>query len=120
MKNLEELRDEYNSKFILVGDERQSIWEWFISNFEVKREWDDKPNSITLEAIKEDITLMNKIDRVLIYSGEWQAYWRPGGKGYTTSEGEAGIYNMVEAYNKTSHCDSSKKITFIPLPEGTK
>ncbi|MBI0474253.1 hypothetical protein D9601_02590 [Sphingomonas sp. MA1305] len=55
-------------------------------------------------------------DACLIWSGEWQSYWRAGGNGYTKAAAEAGRYTIQAAYEGTRHCDPSKQIMFERVP----
>ena len=50
--------------------------------------------------------------KVYIYSSEWGCYWRHNGCGYTASLSDAGIYDMADAYNRTSHCGPEKRIRY--------
>ena len=50
--------------------------------------------------------------QVRIWSGQWEAYWRPNGAGYTTDGLEAGVYDFSEALARTSHCGPEKRIEF--------
>lgn len=57
-------------------------------------------------------------DLCLIWSGEHNAYWRPGAAGYTVRASGAGIYTRTNAEALTSHCGPEKKIEFEPVPNG--
>ncbi len=54
----------------------------------------------------------NKGKSVYIWSGQWGAYWRTNCCGYTEKKSEAGIYEISEAWNNTSHCGLEKGIHF--------
>lgn len=51
-----------------------------------------------------------------IYSGEHNAYWRPGYRGYTTKLSEAGRYSLNDAKSATDHCGPEKKIKIGAFP----
>lgn len=53
-----------------------------------------------------------KNKKVLIWSGQWQLYWRSNKCGYTCSPFEAGIYDFDEAFFATKHCGPEKRIEF--------
>lgn len=71
-----------------------------------------KPENITEEQKQDAKTT------VLVYSGQWGAYWGPNRKGYTGID-DGGTYTLAEAYSATSHCDPSKKIEFHAVEIGT-
>lgn len=52
---------------------------------------------------------------VRIWSGEWDAWWRPEGAGYTLDALEAGVWTREEAERKTSHCGAEKKIRLVAV-----
>jgi hypothetical protein len=54
--------------------------------------------------------------KVQIYSAEHASYWRANGQGYTLIKAEAGIYDFHDAWDRTSHCDPSKKIRYVHIP----
>lgn len=49
---------------------------------------------------------------VLIWSGQWGAWWRPNAKGYTTNIEEAGVYSLKNAYERSGHAGPEKQISF--------
>jgi hypothetical protein len=53
--------------------------------------------------------------RVLIWSGEHNAWWREGFSGYAINRHKAGIYDAKEAIDGTWHCGREKKISFEAL-----
>lgn len=55
----------------------------------------------------------NKGKKVLIYSGQWGAYWRANSSGYTTEKINAGIYEMQQAVNLVYGCGYEKMISLI-------
>ena len=69
----------------------------------------------TLEQIKADETLMDGLDKVLIWTDEHGAYWRENGGGYTWDKFEAGIYEIKDAYRRTKHCSEDKLIKFLSV-----
>ena len=71
-----------------------------------------------LSSLKEMIS-KNPLGKVLIYSGQWQMYWREDSKGYSRYMTDAGIYDIQDAYTRVSHCDTEKQIQFILLSEYT-
>lgn len=50
------------------------------------------------------------VDRVLIWSGEHHAYWRPNSAGYTIDGLAAGIYPRAEAERIVKGCDPEKRV----------
>lgn len=67
-----------------------------------------------LERLKRWPTLRGRWygKQVRIWSGEHEAYWRPGGAGYTADGLEAGIFAFEDAWDRSSHCDPSKRIEY--------
>lgn len=67
-----------------------------------------------LERFKRWPSLLQKWNdkKVRIWSGEHDSYWRADGAGYTCDGLEAGVYVFQDAYNRTNHCDPSKRIEF--------
>lgn len=75
---------------------------------------------IALEDVTPVIAAIFADDVCLIWSGEWQAYWRDGGNGYTKSASAAGWYTISAAYERTRHCGPEKRIAFervSPTPD---
>lgn len=70
------------------------------------------PIRIALEDVTPTIAAAFGDDLCLIWSGEWQSYWRAGGNGYTKDIAQAGWYTIQAAYARTRHCDPSKQIAF--------
>jgi hypothetical protein len=50
-------------------------------------------------------------DRVLIWSGEHHAYWRPNSAGYTFDGLAAGLYAREEAERIIRGCDAEKRVS---------
>lgn len=69
---------------------------------------------IKFEQIEEDYFILDAVkdEYVRIWSGEHKAYWRPKANGYTPDGLEAGVWLFKDAWDKTKHCDASKKIEF--------
>lgn len=53
---------------------------------------------------------------VRIWSDQWDAFWRPGGIGYTDDPEQAGRWSFAEAYAATKSCGDEKQIRFGFLP----
>jgi len=53
--------------------------------------------------------------RVLIWSGEHQAWGRPECCGYTTHREAAGIYLFEDAFDATIGCGPEKKIEYVSV-----
>lgn len=53
--------------------------------------------------------------KVYIYSGEHKQYWMSGGAGYTPDKENAGVYDIIDAWDRVSHCDISKNIQLIDI-----
>lgn len=70
---------------------------------------------LTLKKFKRYPTLGRflKHDYVRIWSGEHQAWWRPGGHGYVAEALYAGIWVFYEAVKQTHHCGPEKEIEFF-------
>lgn len=70
--------------------------------------------SVSLEQIKEDYTIIDALKgkSVRIWSGEWEAYWRPAAHGYTPDGLKAGVWEFQSAYDITKHCGPEKKIEY--------
>ena len=56
--------------------------------------------------------------QVLIYSHQWECYWRSNACGYTTKKEEAGVYTMKQAWANVAHCGLEKGIEIRPLHLG--
>jgi len=67
----------------------------------------------TLQELKRSKKKRELLSRVYVWSGEWQYYWRPDGKGYTSNKLEAGIYPFEEAWGRVSRLGKEKKIILI-------
>lgn len=88
-------------------------------SFVIRNSTANEPQVVTLEEMKTDNELYNAAIRisakVLIWSGEHEAYWREGCCGYTDQKSQAGVYVFEDAYDATKHCDPSKRIAFVVL-----
>ena len=58
-------------------------------------------------------------DKVLIWSGEHSAYWRPGASGYTIHPEAAGLYTRETAERITRHCGPEKGIRIDAVQPGS-
>lgn len=71
----------------------------------------------TLAGLKQKGTLQKWREekghlQVHIWSGEWQAYWRANGCGYTPNIEEAGVYTFDSAVSYSGHCSREKQIEY--------
>lgn len=57
-----------------------------------------------------ELVYTNPDAKVYIYSGEYDAWWRDGGAGYTDKKELAGIYEINDAWNRVHHVDHKKRI----------
>jgi phosphopantetheinyl transferase (holo-ACP synthase) len=71
----------------------------------------------TLDRIKRWPQLIDRFDKVRIYSAEHRAYWRGTGQGYTNIEDESHIWSLKDAYKKTNHCGPEKQIQYINVED---
>jgi hypothetical protein len=73
------------------------------------------PRIVELRKLKRWPTLERHLKgkKVRIYSGEWMAWWRPDGAGYTTIKAEAGIYDFDDAVKRSHHAGPEKRIKYI-------
>ena len=73
-----------------------------------------KGSSYEMHMFKQNVKLKDLMKGVNVYirSGQWGAYWRPNGSGYTEHEERAGKYDFEDAYLSTSHCGEEKQISF--------
>jgi len=67
----------------------------------------------TLERIKRWPHLATRFQKVRIYSGQWKAFWRVSGQGYTENQEESDILDMDVAIAQTRHCGPEKKIQYV-------
>lgn len=51
--------------------------------------------------------------RVVIWSGEHRAYWRPVACGYTQELFADGLYMLEEVVRITSHCGPERRIAIL-------
>lgn len=90
------------------------------SRFPLSRLKKRNDGSETLERLKRWPSLAKKFDQkfVHIVSDEWGAFWGPNGRGYTDDKQKAGLYSFDEAFSRTKHCGSEKRIRYlVALPE---
>lgn len=62
--------------------------------------------------------VISAFDYGTIWSGEHNAWWRPGSAGYTTDRMAAGVYTRAQFNRITSHCGPEKALAFEPIPAG--
>lgn len=76
------------------------------------------PFRFTLEGVAADPEVLAQLGavEVLIWSGQWSAYWRPNCAGYAAERDEAGRYTFAEAWASTHHCGPEKAIAFELAP----
>lgn len=65
----------------------------------------------------EKMVADNKGRKVYIWSGQWNAYWRENGAGYTTKINDVGIYDIEDAWSRVSHVSLDKRISFELVKE---
>jgi len=70
-------------------------------------------NKETLVRIKRWPNLINRFEKVRIFSAEHGYYWRGDGNGYTSNPEESSVKTMAEAYEQTKHCGKEKGIQYI-------
>lgn len=78
-----------------------------------------KAKSLTQQHLLRHPQKLERFDKVIIWSNEHRAWWRPNGRGYTTVKSEAGIYNIGDAWNRVSGCGPEKRIVLqsVYVPE---
>ncbi|MGL6008504.1 MAG: hypothetical protein ACRC1D_03530 [Culicoidibacterales bacterium] len=108
--------DNYNDEpFVKIKAVREKEHDWVIfEGRKVKRHIVD--STMRDRAAREEIqdfVAKNQGKQVLIFSGQWEAYWRSDGAGYTQKKADAGIYEINDAWSRVSHCGSEKAILFI-------
>lgn len=72
----------------------------------------------TLARLKRWPHLASRFPRVRIYSGEWRAFWRGKGNGYTENAEESDVLDIGAAVAKTNHCGPEKQIQFVSADAG--
>lgn len=119
-KFMREKRYEFdNLTFIDVRAKRQPSSDLYLFEGENKtmtsiyetiayREW---------RANMEKMVADNKGRKVYIWSGQWNAYWRENGAGYTTKINDVGIYDIEDAWSRVSHVSLDKRISFELVKE---
>jgi hypothetical protein len=73
-----------------------------------------RPLRLSLKGVRSGVKKAIKFagQKVLIWSGEHLAWWRPNAAGYTTVRENAGVYLFEDAYDRTRHCGPEKKIEY--------
>ena len=69
----------------------------------------------TLERIKRWPNLATRFQKVRIYSGQWKAFWRGKGCGYTYFPEESDILDIDVAVAQTRHCGPEKQIQYVAV-----
>ena len=72
---------------------------------------------LTQQHLKKHPEKLERFDKVRIWSGQWGAWWRPDGAGYTERKEHAGIYGIDSAWACVSHCGREKKISLLSLDQ---
>lgn len=119
-KFLRDKRYEFDDlKFIDVRAKRQPMYDLYL--------FEGKPMNMqeiynTLEyrdwrSQMEKMVADNKGRKVYIWSGQWNAYWRENGAGYTTKINDVGIYDIEDAWSRVSHVSLDKRISFELVKE---
>ena len=67
--------------------------------------------TLSLEDVKANRELIGN-QTVLIWSGEYKAWWKNEYSGYTNHRNLAGRYSFRDAFENTCQCDPSKGILF--------
>ena len=80
------------------------------------KRYDDRE---TLERIKRWPHLATRFQKVRIYSGQWKAFWRVSGQGYTENPEESDILDIDVAVAKTRHCGPEKQIQYVAVNTST-
>lgn len=94
------------SDLFLFEGENKSINQ--IYNITEYRDW---------RANMEKMVAENKGKKVYIRSGQWNAYWRENGAGYTTKINDVGVYDIDDAWSRVSHVGLEKRISFELVKE---
>lgn len=55
--------------------------------------------------------------KALIWSGQWNMYWRDNGSGYCASAADAGVYDLADALKRVAGCGPEKHITVQPISD---
>ncbi len=77
--------------------------EMTLSDINYKIQW------INWRHLNEKKVSDNPNAKVYIWSGQWNAYWRDNGSGYTTNE-NIGVYDIQDAWSKICSCGLEKQL----------
>jgi len=114
-KFLREKRFEFdNLSFIDIRARRKPESDLYLFEGEVKS-MNQISNIIEYRNWRSNMEKMvadNKGAKVYIWSGQWNAYWGANGSGYTTKIHDVGVYDIEDAWCRTSHAGLEKRISF--------
>ena len=65
---------------------------------------------LTQQHLLKNPEKLAKFNKVIIWSGQWEAWWRKNGSGYTDNIKLAGIFSISEAWKRVNHCGPENRI----------
>lgn len=65
---------------------------------------------LTQQHLLKNPEKLANFNKVIIWSGQWKAWWRVNGSGYTDNIKLAGIWSISEAWKRVNHCGPEKHI----------